>query len=171
MSACIDHYQRTEDDIQTLTNILCLALQLTMIVNESLRLFPPISRMHRSIIHDVTIDGLHLPKDTVMFLPIIALHHDPDLWGDDFMKFKPERFADGVANAAKHQLAFMPFSLGARVCVGSNLALQEAKVVLAMLLQRFHFRLSPHYRHSPKVVFVTLTPQYGMPLIMEKVQH
>jgi cytochrome P450 len=144
---------------------------LTMIVNESLRLFPPFIHMYRSIVRDVTIDGLHLPKDVVVFAPRIALQNDPDLWGDDFMKFKPERFADGVAHAAKHQLAFMPFSFGPRNCVGSNFALQEAKVVLAMLLQQFHFRLSPRYRHSPKVTYIALKPQYGMPLILEKVQN
>ena len=140
-----------------------------MIVNESLRLFPPVTAMHRSIVRDVTIDGLHLPKDTIVFVPRIALHHDPDLWGDDFMKFKPERFANGLAHASKHQLAFMPFSFGPRNCVGNNFAVQEAKVVLAMLLQQFHFRLSPRYRHSPKVIYVTLKPQYGMPIILEKV--
>ena len=157
--------------MQKLTDRLCLALQLTMIVNESLRLFPPVTHMNRSIVRDVTIGGLHFPKDAVVFVPTIALHHDPDLWGDDFIKFKPERFADGVAHAAKHQLAFMPFSFGPRNCVGSNFAQQEAKVVLAMLLQQFHFRLSPHYRHSPKVAYITLKPQYGMPLILEKVHN
>lgn len=144
-------------------------MQLAMIVNECLRLFPPVTSTTRSIVQDVTIDGLHLPKDTVVFMPRLAVHNDPDLWGDDFMKYKPERFANGAANAAKHQLAFMPFSTGPRNCVGNNFSMQEAKVVLAMLLQQFHIRLSPRYRHSPKVTYVTLQPQYGMPLILEKV--
>jgi len=146
-----------------------LDLQVSMILNETLRLFPPSPQWHRSIVYDVTLDGLQLPKDMLVYLPRLALHHDPDLWGDDFMKFKPERFANGVAKAAKHHLAFMPFSFGPRFCVGSTFAMQEAKVVLAMLLQQFRFHLSPRYRHTPKVAFVTIKPQYGMPLVVEKV--
>ena len=102
-------------------------------------------------------------QNMVVFVPRISLHHDPDLWGDDFMKFKPERFANGVAHATKHRLAFMPFSIGPRTCVGSNFPLQETKVVLAML-QQFHFRMSPRYRRyrrSPKLTYLTLNPQYG----------
>lgn len=144
-------------------------LQLTMILNESSRLFPPVPAISRSIARDVKLGGLDLPKGCGVVLPIVVLQHDPSLWGDDCMKFKPERFAQGIANAGNHQLALMPFSFGPRICVGHVFAMQEAKVVMATLLRQLRFRLSPQYRHAPTMALGSLQPQHGMPLVVEKV--
>eukprot|EP00250_Pteridium_aquilinum_P032644 c4629_g2_i1 orf=87-275(-) len=62
----------------------------------------------------------------------------------------------------------MPFSMGPRVCIGQAFAYLEAKVVLSVILQRYCFRLSPKYQHSP-ITVLTLQPQYGMPLLFEKI--
>uniref|UniRef100_A0A453SAA9 Cytochrome P450 n=3 Tax=Aegilops tauschii subsp. strangulata TaxID=200361 RepID=A0A453SAA9_AEGTS len=63
-----------------------------------------------------------------------------------------------------HPLAFIPFGLGSRMCVGQNLALLEAKLTVAVLLQRFELRPSPKYVHAPTVLML-LHPQYGAPVI------
>lgn len=144
-------------------------LQLTMILNESSRLFPPAPVLGRSIARDVKLGDLDLPKGVGVQLPLIVLQHDPSLWGDDYMKFKPERFAQGIAKAGNHQLALMPFSFGQRICVGQVFAMQEVKVVMATLLRQLRFRLSPQYRHAPALAFASLQPQHGMPLVVEKV--
>jgi cytochrome P450 len=144
-------------------------LQLTMILHESLRLFPPVPLNRRFITRDVKLGDLELPKDLGLWLPVVALHHDPDLWGDNYMKFQPERFSEGTAKVGQHQMALLPFSFGPRTCVGHTFAMQEAKVIMAMLLRQFRFRLSPQYRHTPKIGILTLAPQHGMPLVIEKV--
>ncbi|KAK3127885.1 hypothetical protein QOZ80_7AG0579710 [Eleusine coracana subsp. coracana] len=135
---------------------------LGMIVNETLRLYPPAVAVIRKAKRDVEVGGCVVPKGTEVLVPIMAVHHDRDVWGSDATEFNPDRFADG--GAARHQMAFLPFGGGARVCIGQNMALMEAKVALAVVLQRCEFRLSPAYVHAPQVLMI-LNPQHGAPLI------
>src|SRR5205085_6721801 len=64
------------------------------------------------------------------------LHRDPQVWGPDAEAFRPERFAPEVA-ASLPPNAWKPFGNGARACIGRPFAMQEAQLVLAMMLQRF----------------------------------
>uniref|UniRef100_A0A0E0LD83 Cytochrome P450 n=1 Tax=Oryza punctata TaxID=4537 RepID=A0A0E0LD83_ORYPU len=147
---------------------------LGMILNETLRLYPPAVATIRRAKFDVTLGGgdaangaaggLHIPHDTELLVPIMAIHHDTRFWGPDAAQFNPARFAGGAARAAKHPLAFIPFGLGSRMCIGQNLAILEAKLTMAVLLQRFDLALSPSYVHAPTVLML-LHPQYGAPLI------
>lgn len=138
---------------------------LGMILNETLRLYPPAVATVRRAKSDVVLGGrYHIPRDTELLIPIMAVHHDARLWGPDATEFNPARFADGVARAAKHPSAFIPFGLGSRMCIGQNLALLETKLTVAIILQRFDFRLSPKYLHAPTVLML-LHPQYGAPVI------
>jgi cytochrome P450 len=108
---------------------------------------------------------LSIPAGIGLLLPILAIHHDPSLWGNDAKEFNPSRFSEGIAKAAKHPLAFMPFGNGPRICVGQNFALLEAKVVLAMVLQQFSFVTSPSYAHAP-ILVLTMQPQHGAQVIL-----
>ncbi|XP_010249983.1 PREDICTED: cytochrome P450 734A1-like [Nelumbo nucifera] len=137
---------------------------LSMIVNESLRLYPPAIATIRRAKADVELGCYKIPRGTELLIPIIAVHHDQGLWGNDANEFNPARFSDGVARAAKHPMAFIPFGLGARTCIGQNLAILQAKLAIAIILQRFSFRLAPNYRHAPTVLMF-LYPQYGAPII------
>nr|XP_043624816.1 cytochrome P450 734A1 [Erigeron canadensis] len=142
---------------------------LTMILNESLRLYPPIVASIRRSKNDVELGGYKIPRGTELLIPILAVHHDQTIWGDDANEFNPNRFSDGVARAAKHPVAFIPFGLGVRTCIGQNLAILQAKLTLAMILQRFSFELSPKYQHAPTVLML-LYPQYGAPIIFKNVR-
>jgi PHYB activation tagged suppressor 1 len=136
-----------------------------MILNEALRLYPPAVAALRQAEKPVKLGRFSLPAGTQLMIPILAMHHDPALWGNDANEFNPGRFSEGIAKATKHPLAFMPFGSGPRTCVGQNFALLEAKVVLAMFLQRFSFVTSPSYVHAPTVAF-TLQPQHGAQVIL-----
>jgi cytochrome P450 len=141
-------------------------VQLTMVLNETLRLFPPILDQNIEATMDMKLGDLHIPKGLNLYFPRLAIHHDYELWGADVHEFKPERFVDGIAKASKNPFAFMPFALGPRFCVGQGFALEEAKLVLVLVLQRFRFHLSSNYRHAPHQK-VTLKPKYGVPMILE----
>ncbi|CAN4100200.1 unnamed protein product [Withania somnifera] len=140
---------------------------LGMILNESLRLYPPLAATIRRAKTDTTLGSMKLPKGTELLIPTVGIHHDAALWGDDVNEFNPARFVHGVAQAAKSPMAFMPFGLGARHCIGQNLAIIQAKLAIAMILMRFSFELAPTYRHAPTILMF-LCPQYGAPIIFQK---
>ncbi|XP_059076382.1 cytochrome P450 734A6-like [Cryptomeria japonica] len=140
--------------------------QLGMILNEVIRLYPPIAVFRREIHKDTTLGGIAIPEGTQVIFPTLSFNHDTSLWGEDANEFKPERFSEGISKAAKDDsAAFIPFGYGLRSCMGKNYAMLETKVALAMILQRFSFVLSPGYVHAP-TSFVTMFPQHGALIIL-----
>ncbi|KAI3465946.1 hypothetical protein Pfo_022609 [Paulownia fortunei] len=138
-------------------------------VRSFLRLYPPGPLLVRGPTKTVKLGNITIPTGVQMTLLIGLLHRDPEIWGDDANEFKPQRFSEGVSNAAKIQSSFKPFSSGPRVCIGQNIGMIEAKMALAMILQHFSFELSPSYLHAPFAV-LTLQPQYGAPIILRSLK-
>lgn len=137
-----------------------------MIIHESLRLYPPAYQVLRHVKEEVKLGKHIIPANVDLHISVLAIHHDPQIWGEDVHEFKPERFAEGVAKATNNNMAvYLPFGLGPRTCVGMNFAITEAKIVLSMILQRYSFTLSPAYVHSP-VPLITLHPQHGLQVIL-----
>ncbi|KAK9108807.1 hypothetical protein Sjap_016867 [Stephania japonica] len=130
---------------------------VTMILNETLRLYPLAVMLMRQTARDVKIGHLSVPSGTQLYLAMTAVHHDKEIWGEDADMFNPLRFSDTKTRSLG---SFFPFGLGPRICVGQNLGLMETKLVLAMIVRRFSFVVSPSYVHSP-MQFLTLQPQYG----------
>lgn len=138
-----------------------------MIVNETLRLYPPLMELSRLIEEDSDVNGYTIPKGSLVTFPVVMFHRSTDIWGEDAGKFRPDRFADGALKAANGNAAFMPFGWGPRICIGMNFGQMEAKTFLAMLLREFSFELSPTYTHAPAVAF-TVHPQFGAPVVLRK---
>lgn len=135
-----------------------------MILYETMRLYPLALTLTRQATKETKLGRYNIPVNTQVFCPAMAIHRDTELWGEDANEFNPMRFNE---RRGKHLASYMPFGLGPRICVGQNLAMVETKTVLAMIVQRFSFEVSPTYVHAP-VQVLTLQPQYGAQIVFHK---
>lgn len=138
-----------------------------MVINESIRLYPPASILPRMAFQDIKLGDLHIPKGLSIWIPVLAIHHDEQFWGEDVNLFNPARFQTRSSSLHGH---FIPFGGGPRNCIGQSLAMMEAKIILAMLVSRFSFTISETYRHAPTVV-MTIKPKYGVQIRMKPMQN
>lgn len=136
-----------------------------MVINETLRLYPPVIGLTRKVERESKLGRFILPANITVNIPTLPLHLDPHIWGEDAHLFNPERFSGGVAKATDNSpAAYIPFGLGPRNCVGMNFAINEAKIALSMILQRYSFTLSPTYVHSPSM-HLTIRPEHGIQVL------
>jgi len=139
-----------------------------MVIQEVLRLYPPAAFVSREAKEDIQIGNLDVPKGVCLWTLVPTLHRDPEIWGADANEFKPERFSEGVSKACKYPQAYVPFGLGTRLCLGKNFAMVELKVVLALIISRFSFTLSPNYKHSPAYRML-VEPEHDVDIIIQKI--
>lgn len=137
-------------------------------MNEVLRLYPPAPNVQRQARQDIKVDNnFIIPNGTNLWIDVVSMHHDQDLWGENVNEFRPERFKDDpLYGGCKHKMGFLPFGFGGRMCVARNLATMEYKIVLTLILTRFSFSISQVYCHSPSIL-LSLRPARGLPLIFE----
>ncbi|RJL31783.1 cytochrome P450 [Bailinhaonella thermotolerans] len=131
---------------------------LRQVVDESLRLHPPIPLFPRGAVRDVDLGGHLIPKGTSVFMLPYVAHHDPDSW-EDPERFDPDRFDPSRPGPSRY--TYFPFGGGVRRCIGSHLATLEIRVAVAMILQRY--TLTPARPAEPRAL-LSLRPRDGMPM-------
>jgi len=112
-----------------------------MVRDESMRLYPPAWLTERHTVAEDEICGVHIPAGSRLALTQYVTHRHPDFW-ENPDTFEPERFS-AERSKGRHEFAFFPFPGGGRQCLGKNLALLETQIILAMLIQRYHFEVEP----------------------------
>jgi cytochrome P450 len=129
------------------------------VIEETLRLYPPVWITARRAIADDVIDDVRVPAGSHVAVLIYLTHRDPDVWPNP-EGFDPGRFLDPPA---RPRGAYIPFTAGRRVCVGNTFALTEATLLTAMIAQRFTLDLDPTVRVEPAPL-LTLRVRDGLPM-------
>lgn len=138
---------------------------LRSIVEESLRLYPPVPRFDREAVAADRIGDHEIePGDIISIWPWI-MHRHKRLW-DDPDAFDARRFAMDRRHD-RHRYQYLPFGGGPRTCVGARLAMAEALTILAIWLERWRFAPVPE-RKVEVSGMVTLRPKGGLPLILSE---
>jgi cytochrome P450/NADPH-cytochrome P450 reductase len=143
--------QPTFDQLHELTYV-------RQVLDEALRLWPTAAGFRRHAREDTVIGGgrYAIPKDLGMMVLSPMLHRDKSIWGEDAEEFNPDHTTPERMSAIPPN-AYKPFGTGQRACIGRQFALQEAVLVLGMLLQRFELIKDPNYRLHTKVT-LTVKP-------------
>jgi cytochrome P450 len=136
-----------------------------MVIEESMRLYPPAHTFGREPIADDEILGHRIPAGAdVLVLPWL-LHRKPQLW-ENPERFDPERFLP-ERTAERPRFAYLPFGGGPRICIGAAFAMTEAMLILATIAQHYRLHLKPGHPVEPQGL-ITLRPRYGMQMILER---
>jgi cytochrome P450 len=144
------------------------------VLQEALRLYPPVWLFSRRALQDDTLGGCHVPAGTDIFICPYLLHRSEAHW-DRPEEFLPERFAPESA-AGRHPFAFLPSSAGPRFCVGAGFAMAEMAMHVATVAARFSlryvgpvpaepaFQINLRTRHPLRMRLVSLTrPVHAIP--------
>nr|WP_246754219.1 cytochrome P450 [Bradyrhizobium diazoefficiens] len=133
------------------------------VVEEALRLYPPIAALSRTARRADTFGDFDVKPGSLVVIAPYVLHRHRRLW-DRPDVFDPARFLP-EARSAIPRFAYLPFGVGPRICIGSSFALQEATIVLAVLMRRFDLKLMPNARVWP-MQKITLRPAPGLPMLV-----
>lgn len=140
-----------------------------LLLQESLRIRPPVGLLARWAPEGTTLGGYDTSNKVLLVSPYIQ-QMDTDVWGADAGEYRPERWLeeDGAAQKAG-PYSYMPFSRGPRDCIGSRFALLEAKTILTMVLRKFSFEYAGA---KPEEVMMSVTahPKFGVALKVKRRQ-
>jgi cytochrome P450 len=132
---------------------------VTRVFQEALRLYPPIWIMERRVLEDDVLGGYHIPAGSSLEISPYVTHRHPEFWKNP-ESFNPERFTP-QGSAGRPQCAYLPFGGGQRLCIGSHLALLEARVIVSRVLQRFRLEIMPGFSVEP-MPGITLRLRHGL---------
>lgn len=136
-----------------------------MVIEESMRLYPPAPGLSaRQAAADDEICGRKVKKGQMVLIFPWVLHRHEALW-DDPLRFDPERFAP-ERSAGRPRFAYLSFGGELRICIGAQLAMMEATIILATLAQKFHLRLAPA-QDIELQARITLRPRDGIRMRLE----
>jgi cytochrome P450 len=134
-------------------------VQTRAVVEEALRLYPPIIGITRTALRRTELAGRIIDRGTMVVISPYVVHRHRLLWNDPDI-FDPTRFLPGRSKTIE-RYTFLPFGVGPRMCIGAALAVQEATVVLAALMRRFVLELVPGQSVWPVIDF-TMKPRDGL---------
>ena len=136
-----------------------------MIIDETLRLYPPAHTLSREAIAPDELAGHPVPAGGAIYIVPWLVHRHRRLW-ERPERFDPERFLPESA-ASRPRFAYLPFGGGPRICIGAAFAITEAILILATITQRYRLKLKPGHPVTPRGL-ITLRPRHGMAMVLER---
>jgi cytochrome P450 len=134
-----------------------------MVIEESMRLYPPAHTMAREPIAADYVLGQRVPPGAIVLIAPWLLHRKASLWPEPH-RFNPDRFT-----TEPPRFSYIPFGAGQRICIGAAFAMTEAILILATIAQRYRLGLKPDHPIEPQGL-ITLRPRYGMPMTLQRRQ-
>ena len=167
LSQAPDARRRIEAEVDAVPDDLPVAETLERLVftraviEETMRLYPPVPFLSRAAIEDDRIKGFRVPKNSLVMMAPYVLHRHHTLWRDPDV-FDPDRFMP-EQRPSIDRYAYLPFGAGPRICIGASFSLQEAAIVLSRIVRAVRLDLEPGHVVKP-VQQVTLRPEGGLPM-------
>lgn len=136
-----------------------------MVIQEGMRLYPPVWSIVRSCLEGDQIDGYQIEKDSNIVVSFHNIHRHPDFWERPH-EFYPEHFAPGKVNHL-HDYAYLPFGSGQHFCLGRDLAMYEMMVGIPAIFKKYKLRIPQHAR-IVKESIISTRPKYGIEVTAEE---
>ncbi|KYH24334.1 cytochrome P450 119 [Halalkalicoccus paucihalophilus] len=126
-------------------------------INESLRLYPPVYGLFRKPQEPTEIDGYDIPTNATVILPVSAVQRD-ERWYENPNTFDPNRWkGESEIESENPNFAYYPFGGGLNVCIRETLAKAELKTALAIILRKWEFR--PVTKEFERAIAITAQPR------------
>ncbi len=138
----------------------------TQIVQETMRLYPPVYSMARACVEEDELGGYRIRPGDTLLASVYGAHLTPEFWAEP-MRFDPARFAAG-REWTKH--AYMPFGMGRHLCIGNQFAMTEVVLALALIGRRYRVRATGPL-DVPVRAQITLVPDGEIPVRLEARKH
>ncbi|MFC6976877.1 cytochrome P450 [Halomicroarcula sp. GCM10025709] len=135
---------------------------LDAVVDETLRLFPPVHGIPRVTTTDVTVGEHTIPADSEVLLAVWNMHRDGRFY-DDPAQFRPDRWADTTPRERGYE--YVPFGAGPRICIGRHFARLEMKLALVTVLARYRIEAPEPVSVSPQM---TAQPSGPVPVVLRR---
>lgn len=149
----------TMDDLKEMKYLECC-------IKEALRIFPSVPVFGRSLTEDTKIGGVNFPKGTSALIVPSAMHRIESIYPDP-EKFDPDRFLP-ENSVSRHPYAYIPFSAGARNCIGQKFAILEEKAILSTILRNFTVRSTQQREELCPLAEIILRPGDGIKVVLTK---
>jgi len=137
-----------------------------MVIDETMRIYPPVWAIGRHAYEDDVMCGYAIPKATNCLITIRSIHLNPKYWPEP-LKFMPERF-NKENSKDRHRFVYFPFGGGPRLCIGNNFALMEMQLIVPMILQHFKLRKPDNFKFEIDPL-ITMRPKPEMQMEVSRI--
>jgi cytochrome P450 len=136
-----------------------------MVIEESMRLYPPAHTLARQALAEDEVLGARVPAGATVLVVPWLLHRKASIWQRPDC-FEPDRFLP-ERSAERPRFAYLPFGAGPRICIGAAFAMAEAMLILATVAGRYRLRLEPGHPVEPQGL-ITLRARHGMKMLLHR---